>query len=24
VWYYVRTNPVMSEMGRRTLDRLVD
>jgi aminoglycoside phosphotransferase (APT) family kinase protein len=24
VWYYVTTNRVMSEMGRRTLDRLMD
>ena len=23
VWYYVETNPVMSRMGRRTLDRLL-
>jgi aminoglycoside phosphotransferase (APT) family kinase protein len=24
VWYYAETNPVMSRLGRRTLDRLVD
>ena len=23
VWYYVETNPVMSTMGRRTLDRIL-
>ncbi|MBK6019075.1 aminoglycoside phosphotransferase family protein [Streptomyces sp. MBT53] len=23
VWYYVETNPTMSEMGRRTLDRIL-
>ena len=22
VWYYADTNPVMSQMGRRTLDRI--
>ncbi|MGW7210629.1 aminoglycoside phosphotransferase family protein [Streptomyces sp. NPDC054837] len=24
VWYYVETNPTMSRMGRRTLDRILD
>ena len=24
VWYYVDSNPPMSRMGRRTLDRLLD
>jgi aminoglycoside phosphotransferase (APT) family kinase protein len=24
VWYYARTNPVMSGLGRRTLDRLLE
>jgi aminoglycoside phosphotransferase (APT) family kinase protein len=24
VWYYIKTNPVMSEMGRRTLSRLME
>ena len=24
VWYYVETNPVMSELGRRSLDRLLE
>lgn len=24
VWYYVETNPVMSRIGRRTLQRIVD
>jgi aminoglycoside phosphotransferase (APT) family kinase protein len=23
VWYYVRSNPVMSRLGRRTLDRIL-
>jgi hypothetical protein len=23
VWYYVETNPAMSRMGRRTLDRIM-
>lgn len=23
VWYYVESNPVMSRMGRRTLDRVL-
>jgi hypothetical protein len=24
VWYYVESNPAMSRMGQRTLDRVVD
>jgi hypothetical protein len=24
VWYYTTTNPTMADIGRRTLDRLVD
>ncbi|KKD01880.1 aminoglycoside phosphotransferase, partial [Streptomyces sp. WM6386] len=24
VWYYVETNPTMSRMGRRTLDRILE
>jgi aminoglycoside phosphotransferase (APT) family kinase protein len=24
VWYYVRSNPVMSRTGRRTIERLLD
>jgi len=24
VWYYTETNPIMSELGRSTLSRLID
>jgi hypothetical protein len=23
VWYYIETNPVMSQLGRRTLNRIL-